>query len=139
MPVQIPAVAPLVPATLRQRHDVHPGVIKAEAAQQHRPKQRFEPQSNDEEHGSPGLERRQDPNGGTQDEQPSEDDEFEQQYPPRHARDEHVLLEKQAVPAAEEASSDTVVETHALTLPAPAYIVIVLAGHGIGADDPAGQ
>ena len=77
--VQIPADEPTVPLTLRQRHDVQPDVVRADAAQQHLPRHRLLPQSKDDEHGSPGLDRWQEPKEGVQEEQPSEADALEQQ------------------------------------------------------------
>ena len=96
--MQIPAVELEVPLTLRQRQDVQPAVDIADAAQQHFPRQRLLPQSNGDEHDSPGLERRQEPKGGAQDEHPNAADAFEQQYPPRHAMLGHDEFAEHAEP-----------------------------------------
>jgi hypothetical protein len=59
--VHEPRLAAVVPGALKQRQAVQPAVCTADEEQQHPPRQRFVPQSNEEEQESPGFCVRQAP------------------------------------------------------------------------------
>ncbi len=76
---QEPIFEDVVPGALKQRQAVQPAVCTADEEQQHPPRQRLVPQSNDDEQESPGFCVRHAPLKGEQEEQPTIADEFEQQ------------------------------------------------------------